>query len=480
MKKYSIFSLSIILVVLIVSQTVSAQQILGDFTTADAFEWPRVTWLRDLDNSWDEGLIKMSSNTSGIVRSGFGIHMNASRQFTFWSSGFNPLLSIEGGTGNTYFKGKLGIGNLAPDASIGILATDAVIRMVAKNVKSFDIGTHADGIFTIGDYGNRIFNINYAENVGIGTLNPGAKLEIQQQSSGWTTMSRVNAINPGEINGFKFYSGYLGEDKWAGISSVAESMHSNSTGLSIYTNQSEKVRISADGKVGIGSTFPESKLRVVGGGVVLGRNATFNDTDGNLSIGDISMSSSPNTGTWTYGTNMLISGLDFTTIGFHDAGERVDFIRSGKGTIELGYDGGWGHANIGLPNGIWNASGNVGLGTVTPTERLTVNGKIKANEIRVDGHGAPDYVFEDKYKVTPLKELESYIKANKHLPEMPSAKEFERDGIAVGEMNKLLLKKIEELTLHLIEKDKQYDGLLNDVKKQEARIRLLETKLEKQ
>jgi hypothetical protein len=99
-------------------------------------------------------------------------------------------------------------------------------------------------------------------------------------------------------------------------------------------------------------------------------------------------------------------------------------------------------------------AGNVGVGLTNPTEKLTVNGKIKAKEIRVDGQGAPDYVFEKGYKVATLEALESYIKKNKHLPDVPSAKEFERDGIAVGEMSKLLLKNLEELTLHLIEKDK--------------------------
>lgn len=409
--------------------------------------------------------------------------------------------------------------------------------------------------------------------LGLGTTDPKTLLDVQSNQNGWMMSSRVTAASPGELNGFKLYSGYLGEEKWAGIASVAEDLQSNRTGFSIYTSQSEKLRITADGKVGIGTTLPESKLRVVGGGVVIGRYATANDTDGNLSIGDISMNSSPNSGTWTYGTNMLISGLDFTTIGFHDAGERVDFIRSGKGTIELGYDGGWGHANIGFPNGVWNAAGNLGIGTIapsatlevlgtakfgghnanldvsgnpaayqnlvgtgkmligwnrsagagetdfianegagseggfafysynnasqerqllrflgngdvgigtsTPTERLTVNGKIKANEIRVDGNGQPDYVFEEGYKISSLKETEQYIKLNKHLPEVPSAAEAAENGIALGEMNKMLLKKIEELTLHLIEKDKQYGELLNDVKKQELRLRLLEEKLDK-
>jgi len=118
--------------------------------------------------------------------------------------------------------------------------------------------------------------------------------------------------------------------------------------------------------------------------------------------------------------------------------------------------------------------GNVGIGLTNPTEMLTVNGKVKAKEIKVDGAGAPDYVFEDSYKVATLEELESYIKANKHLPEIPSAKEFERDGIAVGEMNKLLLKKIEELTLHLIEKDKTLKEQLKINKDFETRLLNLE------
>ncbi|WP_316824693.1 hypothetical protein [Pedobacter miscanthi] len=126
-------------------------------------------------------------------------------------------------------------------------------------------------------------------------------------------------------------------------------------------------------------------------------------------------------------------------------------------------------------NLLFNPSGgNVGIGTTLPSERLTVNGKIKANEIRVNGNGAPDYVFEESYKIGTLEELEAYIKKNKHLPEIPSAKEFERDGIAVGDMNKLLLKKIEELTLHLIEKDKALKEQLRINKDFETRLLKLE------
>jgi hypothetical protein len=99
--------------------------------------------------------------------------------------------------------------------------------------------------------------------------------------------------------------------------------------------------------------------------------------------------------------------------------------------------------------------GNVGIGTFNTEDKLTVNGRIKANEIRVNGQQIPDYVFEEGYKVGTLEELEVYIKKHKHLPEVPSAREAEDNGIELGEMNKILLKKIEELTLHLIKQDKE-------------------------
>jgi|GEM_PF-4363462 len=120
---------------------------------------------------------------------------------------------------------------------------------------------------------------------------------------------------------------------------------------------------------------------------------------------------------------------------------------------------------------IW-PNGNVGIGTLMPAEKLTVEGKIKAREIRVDGQGAPDYVFDETYHKLSLAEVEKYIRLNKHLPEVPSAKELERDGMAVGEMNKLLLKKVEELTLHLIEKEKELKSQADRLEKIEKLLKI--------
>lgn len=104
-------------------------------------------------------------------------------------------------------------------------------------------------------------------------------------------------------------------------------------------------------------------------------------------------------------------------------------------------------------------SGNFGIGTATPTERLSVNGKIRAREIKVETTNWPDYVFDEGYQPLSLREIERFIKINKHLPEVPTATEVSENGVALGEMNKILLKKVEELTLHLIEKEKAIEKL---------------------
>ncbi|MNI17120.1 hypothetical protein D3C87_511370 [compost metagenome] len=103
------------------------------------------------------------------------------------------------------------------------------------------------------------------------------------------------------------------------------------------------------------------------------------------------------------------------------------------------------------------SQGNVGIGTKNPQDKLSVNGKIRAHEIRVTTATAdwPDYVFKEGYNLKPLSEIERYIKINGHLPEVPSATEAGVNGVALGELNKILLKKVEELTLHAIETKKQ-------------------------
>ena len=93
-----------------------------------------------------------------------------------------------------------------------------------------------------------------------------------------------------------------------------------------------------------------------------------------------------------------------------------------------------------------NSSGKVGIGTkTTGNHRLAVEGSIGAREVNVNLNSWPDYVFKDKYDLISLDDLKEFINSHQHLPEIPSEQDVLAAGIDVGEMNALLLKKIEEL-----------------------------------
>lgn len=103
----------------------------------------------------------------------------------------------------------------------------------------------------------------------------------------------------------------------------------------------------------------------------------------------------------------------------------------------------------------------VGIGTANPQSKLSVKGEILAQKVRVtmDAASWPDYVFAQNYQLLQLSDIEAYIKDHQHLPNIPSAQEIEKNGLDLGEMNKKLLQKIEELTLHLIQQQKEITAL---------------------
>jgi hypothetical protein len=118
------------------------------------------------------------------------------------------------------------------------------------------------------------------------------------------------------------------------------------------------------------------------------------------------------------------------------------------------------------PNG-----GNVGIGTANPGSfKLAVNGGIHSQSVNVDLTGWSDYVFKQDYKLPSLTEVKSYMDQNHHLPDMPSEQEVVKDGINLGEMNKLLTKKVEELTLYPLQEQEQTGKL---IKAQQQEINLL-------
>nr|WP_315202968.1 tail fiber protein [uncultured Flavobacterium sp.] len=212
--------------------------------------------------------------------------------------------------------------------------------------------------------------------------------------------------------------------------------HGNGVFNSLYIKGS-------DGNVGIGTSNPTAKLHVEGD-TYLGTNQLqfLSSNGGNnriQSFGGVI------TGSW-----LIKSRFDNIVI---DAGENTSNKR--KIVFKIG----------GVDKMLLDFSGNFGIGTTTPDEKLTVKGKIHAEEVRIDlGIPAPDYVFASDYKLKTLQEVEAYIKENNHLLEIPSAQEIDKNGLMLAEMNMALLKKIEEMTLYMIEQNKRIEKLEKNIK----------------
>jgi hypothetical protein len=200
------------------------------------------------------------------------------------------------------------------------------------------------------------------------------------------------------------------------------------------------------GNFGIGTTSPATLLHVSGGSAMTAgwnKTATLQGTYPVLIFNS-------NANKWGG------VGYDFSTAMRFWVNATSDDV-SGTGTLALT-----------ISNG-----GNVGIGTTNPTEKLAVNGRIRAKEVVVETNWS-DYVFDPTYRLAPLSEVEQRIRAEKHLPGIPSAQQIAENGVSVGDMQARLLQKVEELTLHLIQQEKQMKEQQAQIELQNQRIKHLE------
>jgi hypothetical protein len=212
------------------------------------------------------------------------------------------------------------------------------------------------------------------------------------------------------------------------------------------------------GNIGIGTTSPRSKLETIGTGM---------------------FSSAAN------GSSFLIDGTNLETGNNYSNVRLVAGSALGSGYLKTSLDsyGGyfsWTKNSSSGPVEVMRidaTSGNVGIGTASPSEMLSVSGNVRAKKVIVTQSGWADYVFEPSYKLPSLDSISSFIKANKHLPEIPSAAEVEMSGQDMGEIQKLLLKKVEELTLYMIEQNNKITAQQETIQKQQQEIELLKKKL---
>lgn len=342
--------------------------------------------------------------------------------------------------------GYIGIGTISPVSTLHIRQTGDIATGFVKGIRlegltnSFQISAGVQGVqnnyFGIADVLNNAYRfvINDAGKIGIGITSPVRKLDVygtmrlSNRDAVWTTSGWSNylEIDPSVAGG----GGLIWKKQSSGIArGIVANQGSMYFGRSTADDASagfdSDLMIGSNGNVGVGTTSPVSTLHI--------------QQPGDIATGFVK--------------GIRLEGLNYAYQ-----------LSTGVQGVSNSY---FGIADV--TNNVYrlviNDIGNIGVGITNPSEKFSVNGNISAKKIIVTQSGWSDYVFANNYKLRSLSALETFIKQNKHLPEMPSAKEVEEKGISVGDNQALLLKKIEELTLYVIRQQKEIEDLKMEIRK---------------
>jgi hypothetical protein len=403
------------------------------FKNADAQSW-NITGNSNADNNSKLGTtnnipLRLFTNNGERMR------INGAGRFGLGTTALNNAkLNVDGTVGNTMaiFGNSLhGISLVNDVPSIGFnnyynggwkTLNKGYSGLVAVNNFTGDIQ------FSTGPFANKDasidpvvrMDITQDGNVGIGTTTPGFPLNFPNKVGDKISLYG----NTGAHYGFGILGNLLQIHSDGPLSDIA-------FGFGSSASFTEKMRIKGNGNVGIGTWAPEFLL----------------DVGGRMRV----KSSGETAGIW---------------------------YANGANTANAGFSGMYNDNNIGFyspdPGAGWGlvmntSNGNVGLGTVTPQYRLDVCGTIRSKEILVQT-GWCDYVFDKDYKLLSLREVENFIKANKHLPDVTSGDKIETEGLEVGKVSSQMIRKIEELTLYVIAQEKAINDLKAENKKLELQM----------
>jgi hypothetical protein len=275
--------------------------------------------------------------------------------------------------------------------------------------------------------GSNIYNLNTA-NVGIGTNNPTSTLSINAIDP------TINLMNNGTSRGFLMLSD---ENMYMGTN------NGNTNGnINFGTRGNIRMSLSPEGRFGIGIQDPVSKFQIASGS-----EASLN-SHGYMMLGNENS------------TNLLIDNNEILARS-NGAASNL-YLQDAGGNVYIGEPSPFTSTHRLGVNGHTVITGNLRVGNEPAPSgyRMAVDGKIICTELMVRlVANWPDYVFANDYKLRKIDEVEEFILKNNHLPGIPSAKEMEKAGMNLGEMQKLQMEKIEELTLYVIELKKEIEKL---------------------
>lgn len=374
------------------------------------------------------------------------------------ASGYSSTASGNYSTALGYDSDATGMYSVAIGKNVQAPNTSFVFGrdMVASGSNSIAIGS--------GYSSSAILTNNVAKSIMLGAGSSSPSITIRQTSAqDLPAFVGVGTTSPQQqmhINGNTLISG---SGKALLFSTSASTTDGNfgikytGSGLNFYipNNTNYLMYIRNNGYVGIGTSSPTEKLEVSGNAKATNVTATSAVQSSTLTVtGNVTFNSLAGSSSkiLTVGSNGLLSSADMSEVG--------DGMGNHIATTNLNLNG---KNIVGATNGTGgiyvaqNGNVRIGAGTANPTKALEVNGAIRSKEVLVEVANWSDFVFDKDYDLMTLKEVESYIKENGHLPDVPSAKEVKANGVEVGEMNAILLQKIEELTLYIIELEKKIE-----------------------
>lgn len=320
---------------------------------------------------------------------------------------------------------------------------------------SFNILSSINHFYSWKSNNNELFRINSAGNVGIGTPNPASKLDVFRNSGNETIATfrtnegTINISAAGSSTENPTYINYI-SSRNASNSAYEDFAIKTGGGIGQFL-------VKTNGNIGIGTDQPNFRLDV---------NGDFGTSGSRFTVAQGIINQNSTIENWGSASNQ--GGLSFnyngksTPGGTSQAYFRDFAIYNGKGDIVGFFDG---------------SNKSLGIGTTTTgSHKLAVEGSIGARGVKVEATGWSDFVFKNDYNLRTLEQVESFINKNNHLPEIPSEIEVIENGIDLGQMDSKLLQKIEELTLYMIEMNKEIKEVKaeNDVLKN--KLNLLEQK----